>query len=298
MSKEYWKVIDIPTLNDESSDFFQLFEIWNQINDYFERVRFSFSGCHFLRPNAVAFLGGLARLIELQLGDVIFDWDTLKNKAVMTNLCQNGFAGTFNHPSKGWDGNSIPYREDKLHELSNMNEIMDYLTHKWIGKGWIHVSERLRDAIAGRMWEIYSNALEHSDSTVGVYSCGQYFKRQNELLLSVVDFGQGIPAKIRAFVSSDPRAQNLPANACLRWAFQRGNSTCSQGIARGLGFDLLKEFVQLNQGKLEIYSNDGYVIVDKDSERYENCDISFTGTVVHITLHCDENLYQFRDETE
>ena len=56
--------------------------------------------------------------------------------------------------------------------------------------------------------------------------------------------------------------------------------------------------MRLNQGKLEIYSNDGYTIVDKDGERYENRDISFEGTVVHITLRCDENLYRFRDEAE
>ncbi|MCP4701009.1 MAG: HAMP domain-containing histidine kinase [Gammaproteobacteria bacterium] len=70
------------------------------------------------------------------------------------------------------------------------------------------------------------------------------------------------------------------------------------GVRRGLGLDLLKEFIQLNQGKLEIYSNDGYAIVDKDGERFMNCDISFKGTVVHITLHCDENLYQFCNEAK
>lgn len=62
--------------------------------------------------------------------------------------------------------------------------------------------------------------------------------------------------------------------------------------------DLLKEFVRLNQGKLEIYSNDGYAIVDKDGERFENRDLAFEGTVVHITLRCDEKLYRFRDEAE
>jgi hypothetical protein len=59
-----------------------------------------------------------------------------------------------------------------------------------------------------------------------------------------------------------------------------------------------KEFVQLNQGKLEIYSNDGYAILAKDGERFENRDISFEGTVVHITLRCDEKLYRFREETD
>src|SRR3990172_1190496 len=151
------KVIQISTLNDRDGDFRQLFEIWSQVNDYFEDVRFDFSRCWFLRPNAVAFLGGLARLTEFRMGTAVFDWSTLPVRgAVITNLSQNGFAGTFAHPSSRWDGNSIPYREDRT---LDMNGIMDYLTYNWIGKGWVHVSNRLRDAIAGRMWEIYNNAF-------------------------------------------------------------------------------------------------------------------------------------------
>jgi hypothetical protein len=287
------KVLSIPRLNDSTADFEQLFSLWSQANDYFEDIRFDFSGCDFLRPNAVAFLGGLARLIESRLGTVVFDWDTLQNNAVLTNLRQNGFAGAFGYPSSGWDGNSIPYRED--HSL-DMNEIMDYLTYSWIGKGWVHVSDKLRDAISERMWEIYDNAFEHSETQIGVFSCGQHFPSQEELVLSVVDFGLGIPAKVRTFAGIDPRSKDLPADACLRWAFTRGKSTSQEGIARGLGLDLLKEFVRVNQGKLEVYSNEGYALIDKDGERFTNRNTSFEGTVFHITLRCDENLYRFADE--
>ncbi|OQW96727.1 MAG: ATP-binding protein [Desulfobacteraceae bacterium A6] len=292
------KVIQIPTLNDGVWDFAQLFNIWSQVNDYFEDVRFDFTRCGFLRPNAVAFLGGLSRLIESRMGSVVFDWSTLHNKRVMTNICQNGFAGTFGYSSSRWDGNSIPYREDKT---LDMNRIMDYLTYNWIGKGWVHVSDRLRNAIAGKMWEIYNNAFEHSGSDIGVYSCGQYFRNKNDLILSVVDFGRGIPANVRTFLRQyvdQVLVSKLSGAACIKWAFERGNSTCMGGVARGLGLDLLKEFVRINQGKLEVYSNEGYAIIDRDGERYENRYIAFEGTVVHITLRCDENLYLFHDESE
>ncbi|MGO9531076.1 MAG: ATP-binding protein [Syntrophobacteraceae bacterium] len=292
------KVVQIPRINDGQGDFATLFNIWSQVNDYFEDVRFDFSGCGFLRPNAVAFLGGLARLIESRLGSVVFDWSTLHDNAVMTNLCQNGFAETFGYPVSGWGGHSIPYREDGV---VDMNSIMDYLTYSWIGKGWVHVSNRLRDAIAGTMWEIYSNAFEHSESDIGVFSCGQHFRYHNELILSVVDFGQGIPAKVRTFLrqhAPEDLVSKLTGAQCLKWAFGRGNSTCRGDVARGLGLDLLKEFIRLNQGKLEVYSNEGYAIIDKDGERYQKMPISFEGTVVQITLRCDENLYKFKDEVE
>ncbi len=284
----------IPTLDDSTADFERLFSLWSQANDYFEDIRFDFSGCNFLRPNAVAFLGGLTRLIESRMGTVVFDWDTLQNNAVMTNLCQNGFAGAFGYSSSGWTGNSIPYREDRNQDV---NSIMDYLELSWLGRGWVHVSSRLRDAIVGHMWEIYNNAFEHSGSEIGVFSCGQHFPTYDELVLSVVDFGQGIPAKVRNFLSSDPRAERLTAAGCLHWAFQRGTTTKPKEEPGGLGLDLLKEFVRINQGKLEVYSNEGYALIDKESERFTNRSTSFEGTVFHITLRCDENLYRFADET-
>ncbi|TAN44682.1 MAG: ATP-binding protein [Nitrospirae bacterium] len=287
------QVIQIPTLNDSPADFKQMFSIWNRANGYYEDVHFDFSHCGFLRPNAVAFLGGLARLIVSRNGTVVFDWTTLKNEWVRNTLSQNGFAGAFGRTSSGWTGHSIPYREDRLRDA---NGIIDYLEHYWMGRGWVHVSLRLRDAIIGHVWEIYNNAFEHSGSEIGVFSCGQHFHRQNDLVLTVVDFGLGIPAKVRTFLSSDPRAEQLPASGCLRWAFQRGNTT-KQDEPGGLGLDLLREFIRLNQGKLEVYSNEGYAIIQKDGERYENRDISFEGTVVHITLRCDEKLYHFKDES-
>ena len=291
------KVIQIPTLNDGPHDFARLFGIWNEVNDYFEDIRFDFSRCGFLRPNAVAFFGGLTRLVESRMGSVTFDWSTLHHDAVMTNLCQNGFAGNFGYPTSAWSGNSIPYREDKTRDVGG---IMDYLEQYWLGRGWVQVSKRLRDAIVGHMWEIYNNAFEHSGSEIGVFTCGQHFPHNETLLLTVVDFGQGIPAKIRGFFrqhTDEERVAKLTGASCLRWAFQAGNTT-KVGEPGGSGLDLLKEFVRLNQGKLEIYSNDGYAIVDKGGERFENRELAFEGTVVHITLRCDENLYRFSDEAE
>jgi len=285
------KIIRIPTLNDEPEDIQKLFKIWSQVNGYSEDVRFDFSLCRFLRPNAVAFLGGLARLIKFRDGKFVFDWHTL-NSAVMNSLVQNGFASAFGPSSSTSSGHSIPYREDLNRKP---NSIIGYLEDYWLGRGWVHVSPRLRDAIIGRVWEIYNNAFEHSLSKIGVFSCGQHFAMRNELILSVVDFGQGIPAKVRAFLKSDPRASQLTAASCLRWAFQRGNTT-KQDEPGGLGLDLLKEFIRINHGKLEVYSNQGYAIVGSEGERYENRDIDFEGTLIHITLRCDENLYRFADE--
>jgi len=288
-------VLEVPTLNDSASDFDQLFALWSQVNDYYENVCFDFSQCHFLRPNAVAFLGGLARLIESRFGSATFDLASLTDEAVMMNLRQNGFAGSFGHHSPSWSGHSIPYREDKEEAP---DAYCDYLANEWLGRGWVQISSRLRDAIVGKVWEIYTNAFEHAGSSPGVFSCGQHFRHRNELVLSVVDFGIGIAANVRNFLRSDKRTEQLTTAACLRWAFQLGTSTRPNEMARGLGLDLLKEFIRVNHGKLEVYSNEGYVLIDANREQFVNRQTYFEGTIFHITLQCDESYYHFEDEDD
>ncbi len=287
--------LQVPTINDDQVDFDRLFELWQKSDGSYKNVRFNFSSCHFLRPNAVAFLGGLARLIESRMGTVFFDWDSLHDAWVKNTMTQNGFAGAFGHPSSSWSGETIPYREDRTEDSA---EILDYLTKHWLGRGWVHVSKNLRNAIVGKVWEIYANAFEHSQSGIGVFSCGMHLTTRNTRILSVVDFGQGIAANVRNYLSSDPRATNVTAASCLKWAFQGGTTTRPNGIKRGMGLDLLKEFIRLNHGRLEVYSNDGYAIIDESGERYSNRGTSFEGTILHITLYCDEQYYRFADEAQ
>ncbi len=290
------EIIQIPTLKGTDADFEKLFAIWRQVKDLERNVCFAFSKCISLRPHAVAFLGGLARLIESQSANVRFDWSSLsETDAVMKTLCQNGFAEVFGHKPSKLSDHSVPYREDKSLDSDG---IMDYLTSNWIGRDWVHVSKRLRNAIAGKVWEVYNNAFEHGGSNIGIFSCGQHYGAGKHLLLSVVDFGIGIPAKVRTFVGSDPQSKEVPADACLRWAFMPGTTTSGGDIAKGLGLDLLKEFVAINDGKLEVYSNEGYAIINKDGDKYYTRPNSFDGTVVYITLQCDESYYRFSDEAD
>jgi hypothetical protein len=37
---------------------------------------------------------------------------------------------------------------------------MKYLLNQWLGKGWGNISSRLQEAIAGQVWELYTNAFE------------------------------------------------------------------------------------------------------------------------------------------
>ncbi len=282
----------IPLLNDKRQDFNKLAHLWQQVDAAGEKahVHFDFSNCDFLRPNAVAFLGGLARLIEYRGGLPQFETGTIRQE-IKTNLYQNGFANVMRIDSPSWDGNSIPYREDS-HE--DQNSIVHYLKSNWLGKGWINVAPTLANEIAGQMWEIYTNAFEHSQSAIGVFSCGQYFPKSHELLLAVADFGVGIPSNVRHHAGKP-----IHGKEAMRWAFAPGNTTARElPFPRGMGLDLLKEFIRINHGHLEIYSKDGYARVDSKGEVYENLTNFFDGTLVQVRLVCDDTLYLLSNEQE
>jgi len=56
--------LEVPTLYDDLPHFDRLFGLWHTVNADELDVTFRFTSCTFLKQNAVAFLGGLARLIQ------------------------------------------------------------------------------------------------------------------------------------------------------------------------------------------------------------------------------------------
>lgn len=281
--------LKVPTLNDDKADFIRMFGLWQQIRGtHTPKIIFDFSGCCFLRQNAVAFLGGLARLIKARGGQVDFAWDTLQSD-IKGNLTQNGFLYAFGNNQQGWKGNSVAYREDFD---NNLDGILNYLDKKWLGRDWVEVNQAIKDEIIHNVLEIYSNAFEHGISDIGVFTCGQRYPNLNILKLTVIDFGVGIPAKVRQFLQNS----SMLAEDALRWAFQFGKTTRHGGVPGGTGLDSLKNFVKSKQGKIEIYSHDGYALIDADQELYQSAPTYFEGTLINITIKCDVNYHNFIED--
>ena len=225
-----------------------------------------------------------------------FAWDTLGD-AVSANLAQNGFMETFGGSRTSWTGNSIPFRHDPLQDA---HEFENYLTRLWLGRGWVNVSPALASAIVGNMAEIYLNAFEHGQSPIGVFACGQHFPKNRELNLTIVDFGVGIPSNVRLFKTPDFQPEQLSAASCVEWAFQNGTSTKQGDSAepRGLGLDLLHDFVRQNGGRLEMLSHEGYALIADGNISFADRRQFFEGTLVNISLKCDESYYCLASEID
>lgn len=285
-------------INDEHGDYDYLFDLCDQLHDIRDSdVIFNFTGCGFLRQNAVVVLGALVRLLQQRGNTVRFGLYTIQDK-VRVNLEQNGFLHSLGLGGSPWNGNSIPYRED---DYMDGDDYADYLSEKWLGKGWINVSANLRDHIVLRVIEAYINVFDHAKSPIGVITCGQRYpnwyglRNWPELRITMADMGVGIPHTVREYL----KQPEMSAADALRWAFEPTKTTKDQNnFARGNGLKLLKSFMEDNHGKLEIYSENGYACIDDKGNRFENRSRSFQGTIVQITLICDTTRYTLPEEED
>ncbi len=277
-----------------SSDCCQsLFELWWSVHQKLEAspaLTLDFQNCSFLSHLGVAFLGGLAQDVRAKGGQLDFDLETLK-PSLRTNLSQNGFLHSLEAGPPCWRGNSIPYRNDLWQDDA---ALMTYLLKDWLSQGWVNISPKLQEAIAGQVWELYANAFEHSLSAIGVFSCGQHYPQRRELHLSIIDFGRGIPKNVQTL------SQNafLDSTEALKWAFQPGTSTVVQGISRGTGLNSLQSFILSNGGNLKIFSNDGSINIRDNEIKVETRAINFSGTLINIAFKCDESYYCLASEDQ
>ncbi|EOK6313964.1 hypothetical protein QTO01_03045 [Vibrio mytili] len=312
-------VVSVPTIRFDDTGFNQILKIASQIaSNPKNNFDFEFSKCSRLDHHGVVLLGGLARYVNFQntkftrsligllqaqglaTAGVMFDVNSMST-LIRERLIENNFLSHFSRENfSGYAvGDYIGYREHNNH--MDEDNIAQHLSEQWLSDDKVSFSAALKDVLISKIFEIFMNAYGHGASVqdlqqLGVYSCGQYDKKEKTLSLSVVDFGPGIARNVRSFnqeIKSDVEA--------MQWALIRGNSTgtdsVKEGMPRGLGFDLLSDFVRLNQGELRIYSNSVCAKICKDRDIVcDNHEIDMPGTLVSIKINCDDRHYRFKSE--
>ena len=132
--------------------------------------------------------------------------------------------------------------------------------------------------------EMFSNAVLHSRSELGIFSCGQYFPKRRRLDFSVTDLGIGIRRNV-----NEVTGQALSPDAAIKWATEGRNTTKRGQIPGGLGLKLLREFIDLNGGCINIVSDAGYWRQEKGKTVTAILKRSFPGTVVSVEINTADN---------
>lgn len=123
----------------------------------------------------------------------------------------------------------------------------------------------------------------HSKSKSGIFVRGQFYPQKQRLDFTISDAGIGIRENVKRYTKRKVNSCNA-----IKWAMTEGHTTKSGSHPGGLGLKLLKDFVQLNKGKLQIVSNFGYYEFNADGESCDKMDYSFPGTCVNIEINTED----------
>lgn len=198
-------------------------------------------------------------------------------------LSKNGFLSHYGRASvpDNW-GTTMPYKRFDVKD--------DRLFAQYIETELMHRSEmpmmssELSKKFRNNIFEIFSNAVLHSRTKDSIFSCGQFFPKKHMLNFSVADLGVGIRQNVEEYTHV-----NWSPEEAIAWAFTTGHTTKRGEIPGGLGLKLLQEFIDLNDGRIQIVSDAGYWQRQHKETTIGRLSEIFPGTVVNIEINTADN---------
>lgn len=267
------------TINNTFESFQSLIQLYETYKDeVFGEVHLEIH--HFFTANMSAALGAVLDKFTGNLNDIHFDYLSPQVEAV---LLKNDFL-TYFGKKRVVDINKTTIKFQKL-KPTDGKYFKNYVIEELI-EGHIadlpQMSNGVKEKIVEAIYEIFVNAQIHSE-TKFIYTCGQFFPNKNKIELTIVDTGIGFREKINRRFGS-----NLRATQAIKWAVEEKKTT-KEGISGGLGLAVLREFVNVNKGKMQIISNEGFYQFDSDGETLNEFRGEFPGTIVNLQFRTDDN---------
>lgn len=218
-------------------------------NCLFGNVEIDMSAADWVDADMCAVLGALL----YRLGETLNTVSLTKLSAkVEKALSKNGFLSHYGRekiPDR--HGTTVSYQRFDAEDERYFSE---YLGKELINRPEIpEMSPELLKKFHESIFEIFSNAVSHSDTDLGIFSCGQFYPHRERLDFTVADLGVGIRAKV-----TEHRSMYVPPEEAIDWATQSNNTTRRGRVPGGLGLKLLCEFIDLNGGCILIVSDAGY----------------------------------------
>ena len=206
-------------------------------------------------------------------------------------LAKNGFLSHYGRkriPDR-W-GTTVAYTR---FDVDDDRYFSDYVEREFIRRQEMpKMSRRLLKKFRESVFEIFSNAVLHSSTQLGIFSCGQFFPKKNRLDFMVADMGVGICRNVRKHTGRE-----ISPEDAIVWATDENNTTKCGKIPGGLGLTLLREFVDLNGGRIQIVSDKGYWERERGRTCTSSLDHPFPGTVVAVEIDtADQRTYGLSSE--
>ncbi|MDS4057613.1 MAG: ATP-binding protein [Candidatus Contendobacter sp.] len=282
-------IIFLSEIESTKDGFSKLAELGTALDTHlFDTVELDFSTCTWFDANMSAPLG-------VVLAHAEDNFNTIKptglHQNVETILSKNCFLNEFGFSERNdTHSTTIPYRR---FTITDDRDFAAYLNQHLHGKGLPTMSNLLSDRFKNSVLEIFMNAATHSESKLGIFVCGQFFPTKHRLDFCVADAGIGMRCKIYKELGF-----KMNSDKAIEWALHDGNTTRKGNIPGGLGLKLIREFIAINKGRIQIVSDRGYWEFSPQGETLTRMDTSFHGTVINIEINtADTSSYCLRSES-
>ncbi len=281
--------LNIGTVRSDYAGFNSIARVAKQSHGAFsDSVEVDFSSCDFFEANMAAPLYVVVARLRDELNDVSLinlkpDLDTiLRKNHFLTKFQKTALIDT--------NQTTVPF---KVFKLQAGEQFFEYLESYMYGKGIPAMSAVLTKRFQQSLFEIFQNAAIHSRSISGIFTCGQFFPQKHRLDFTIADAGVGIRDNIRQYTGNT----KMSSCAAIKWALTEGNTTKTGNQPGGLGLKLLKDFIRMNEGKLQIISRSGYYEFSATGDNCKKLDHDFPGTCVNIEINTqDTNSYYLKSE--
>lgn len=275
----------LSNINNNFESYQKLITFYSQYKDtHFDRV--SLDICQWFAANMCSALGGILDKLSANLNEIEIRHI---DPAIENILLKNDFLSYFGHQRKT-DNHHTTIRYLKLNPTDG-KYFNSYIINELIGRTELpKMSALVKETMAQAIYEIFVNAQIHSDSP-SIYTCGQFFPRDNKIEFTIADVGIGFKNKVNRRFN-----KNLTSTQAITWAVQDRHTT-KEGMTGGIGLAFLREFVERNKGKMQIISDDGFYQFDTSGEQSKLFIGSYPGTVVNLQFRTDDNSrYHFSSE--
>lgn len=247
-----------------------------------DEVVVDFSNVSWFEANLCAVLGAIFAELKSNLNDIKIT--NLKDRTKNIFLKNDFLSYSSDKKLVNFSQTIIKYKKYKKFDIRNEKYFMSYVNDELLSKSDMpKMTIQLKKKIGESIFEIFLNSVTHSETELGIFTCGQYYPAKKRIDFTIVDMGIGIKEKIKKELG-----KKVSGDDAIAWAVEEGNTTRRGDIPGGSGLNLIKEFIKLNEGKIQIVSNDGFWELTKIKITKQLFNLTFPGTLVNIEFNIDD----------
>jgi len=168
-----------------------------------------------------------------------------KDGYIKNTITNNGFMTlVLNSPRPKRRSTGILFRS---FDMKNEDEVEAYIYEYVLNSKRVpRMTALAKKKVYRSIFEIYQNSVMHSKAD-RIFVCGQYYPGKGKMALTMVELGRSFKDNVS---QHDPRFKDYSGCEAIEWAVETGNTTKPKNETGGLGLDLIRDFLKMNEGKL------------------------------------------------